>query len=165
MKIKKILLVILLVLPMTIVAQSKFNAEIHGTSLLIKNDAGLAYGVGIGYQATNKINLILGFLNGTIDSDLINDDYNVGKYYFNVDYRFNSEDSKFGIASIMGFSYMDFDDKLNLDDGSGFGMDLGVRAFISQTDDYEYGFRIISTFNSESPGAILETGLYFKYKF
>jgi hypothetical protein len=162
---KKIILLTLLVLPMTIIAQSKFNAEAYGTSLIIKSDAGLAYGAGLGYQASSRINLILGFMNGTIDSDLINDDYNVSKYYFNVDYRFNSEDSKFGIASIMGFSYMDFDDKLNLDDGNGFGMDLGVRAFISQNDNYEYGFRLISTYNSESPGAILETGLYFKYKF
>src|SRR5690606_27622342 len=101
---KKTLLLILFILPTTIFAQSKFSAEAYGTSLLIKSDAGLAYGAGIGYQATSRINLILGFLNGTIDSDLIDEDYNVGKYYFNVDYRFNSEDSKFGIASIMGFS-------------------------------------------------------------
>jgi len=162
---KKIQLIILLLLPISIFAQSKFNLEAYGSTLLIKSDTGLAYGAGIGYQVSNRINLVLGYLNGTIDSDLINDDYNINKYYFNVDYRFNSEASKFGIASIMGFSYMDFDTKLNLDDGHGFGVDLGANTFIKQNDNFEYGFKLISTFNSESPGAILETGLYVKYKF
>ncbi|WP_282042784.1 hypothetical protein [Winogradskyella flava] len=162
---KKTQLIILLLLPITIFGQSKFNVEAHGSSLLIKSDAGLAYGAGIGYQASSRINLVLGYLNGTIDSDFIDDDYSINKYYFNVDYRFNKENSKFGIASIMGFSYMDFDEKLNLNDGNGFGMDLGANTFITQNENFEYGFKLISTFNSESPGAILETGLYVKYKF
>jgi hypothetical protein len=38
----KALSLILLVLPMTMMAQSKFNAEAYGTSLMIKNEAGLA---------------------------------------------------------------------------------------------------------------------------
>jgi len=162
---KKTQLIILLLLPITIFGQSKFNVEAHGSSLLIKSDAGLAYGAGIGYQASSRINLVLGYLNGTIDSDFIDDDYSINKYYFNVDYRFNKESSKFGIASIMGFSYMDFDDKLSLDDGSGLGLDLGVKALMSHNDNFEYGVKLISTYNSESPGAILETGFYIKYKF
>jgi len=149
---------------MTMISQSKLNVEAYGTSLLIKSDAGLAYGLGVGYQTSSRINLILGYTRGTIDSDLINDDYNIDKYYFNVDYRLNSTGSKFGIASIMGFSYMDFDEKLNLNDGKGFGLDLGVNTYISGGKNFEYGVKLITTYNSKSPGAILETGLYLKYK-
>lgn len=162
---KKTILILLLILPISIFAQSKWNAEASGTSLLIKSDVGLAYGAGIGYQTSERINLIAGFLNASIDNDFISDDYNVVKYYFNVDYRLSNIDSNYGISSIMGFSYMDFDDKLNLDDGNGFGVDLGARTFYSHNDNYEIGFKLLSTFNSVSPGAILETGLYFKYKF
>ena len=164
---KTILLIILLVLPISIIAQSeqsKFNVEGFTSAILIKSDGGLAFGGGLGYEASNRIHLNLGYLYGTINSDLIDDDYNINKYYVHVDYRFNSEESKSGIAAIMGFSYMDFDDTLNLDDGTGFGCDLGANAFISE-EKWEYGTKLIATYNSKSPGAILEIGVYLKYKF
>lgn len=162
---KKIILILVMVLPISLFAQSKFSIEGNTSSLFIKNDVGFAYGGKVGYQASKQTTVVLGILNANIDSDIINTDYDVNKYYLNAVYRLNSIESSFGIASIMGFSYMDFDDKLDFTDGSGFGFDLGAKAYFKQNENFEYGFNLIATYNSKSPGAIFESGLFFKYNF
>lgn len=159
---KKIYLILVLSLPLSMFAQSKFSVEANSSSMVIKGDAGLAFGGAFGYQASKRTTVVLGVLHANINSDI---NYNLNKYYLNAIHRLNDETSKFGIASILGFSYFDFDDKLNLNGGSGFGIDLGVKSYIKQSDQSEYGFNLISTYNSQAPGAILEAGLFFKYTF
>ncbi|RNC87739.1 MAG: hypothetical protein ED556_00690 [Winogradskyella sp.] len=160
----------LLLIPLTLFAQqeqsniSRFNIEGNTSLILIKSDVGFGFGGGFGYQVSKRIGINLGYLNGTIEGDLINDKYGINKYSFNIDYRLNSHKSKYGIESIIGFSYISFDDKLNLNDGNGFGYDLGVNATLTD-NKWKYGLKIVSTYNSRSPGAFLEIGTNIKYTF
>lgn len=161
---KKLILMIALILPTLLFSQSKWNVDIGGGTLLIKKDVGASAHFGIGYQASKHVMVDL----NTAFSKLKNDDLDL-KYDYNqialgVEYNFIPE-SNLGISSVMGFSYVHFGDNIPLKHNDGLGIDLGIRLAYELSEHFNFGFKMVNTFASISPGGILLTDIFLRYNF
>lgn len=143
-------------------SQSKFNIGFGLNEQFVKKDMGVNTEGFLSYNINTDISLVLSAANAKMKNDELDVKYNLSKYALQVNYDFaKSETSKF--ESVFGFSYLNFDKKLELDDNNGLGLDLGVQTMFGLDKRLHYGLRIISTYSSISPGAILNAGILFKY--
>ena len=161
---KKLLLMIALSLPTLLFSQSKWNADIGGGTLIIKKDVGASAHFGIGYQASKHVMVNL----NTVFSKPKSNDFDI-KYDYNqvslgVEYNFIPE-SNLGISSVMGFSYVHFGDNIPLKHNDGIGIDLGVRLAYELSEHFNFGFKMVNTYTSISPGGILLTDIFLRYNF
>jgi len=143
-------------------SQSKFNIGFGLNEQFVKKDMGVNTEGFLSYNINTDISLVLSAANAKMKNDELDVKYNLSKYALQVNYDFaKSETSKF--ESVFGFSYLNFDKKLELDDNSGLGIDLGIQTMFDLDKRLNYGLRIVSTYSSISPGAILNAGILFKY--
>ncbi|EPR72269.1 hypothetical protein ADIWIN_2769 [Winogradskyella psychrotolerans RS-3] len=143
-------------------AQSKFTLGFDLSEQFMQKDVGLNIEGLLGYNLNSDITLVLSASNATMENKDLDLKYKLDKYAFQVNYDFGkSESSKF--ESIFGFSYVNFDKKLNLEDDNGLGIDLGVQVLFGLKNKLHYGLRIVSTYSSISPGGVLNAGAIFKY--
>ncbi|MEP5256127.1 MAG: hypothetical protein ABJQ39_13780 [Winogradskyella arenosi] len=143
-------------------AQSKFTLGFDLSEQFMQKDVGLNIEGLLGYNLSSDITLVLSASNATMENKDLDLKYKIDKYALHVNYDFGkSETSK--LESIFGFSYVNFDKKLNLEDDNGLGIDLGVQAIFGLKGKLHYGLRIVSTYSSVAPGGILHAGAIFRY--
>jgi hypothetical protein len=141
---------------------SKFSIGFGASEQFVGKDSGENFEGILGYAINSDITLNLSFANATMRSDEFDLKYKLDKYAIQVNYDFGkSESTKF--ESIFGFSYLNFDKKMLLKDNNGLGIDLGIQTTFNVKKRFNYGLRIVSTYSSFSPGAILNAGVNFRY--
>lgn len=145
-------------------SQSNFSVSFSTGLQSIKKDVGLNYDVGLSYRVSPKTLLNAEFLFAQLDKNEYSLTYEVQKYSINVHYGLVN-DTNFGISSIMGFSYMVFEKTLLQDEHEGLGIDLGAKFSFQQNRNFDYGFKLLNTFNPVANGAIFQSNLFFTYRF
>ncbi|WP_179320027.1 outer membrane beta-barrel protein [Winogradskyella helgolandensis] len=142
---------------------SKFTFRFGLSEQLVGKDFGENFEVALGYAINNDMGIDLTLANATMRSKELDINYKLDKYAIQVTYDFGkSENSK--LESIVGFSYINFDEKILEDDNNGLGIDIGVQTIFNLKSRFNYGLRIVSTYSSFSPGGILNAGAIFTYK-
>ena len=161
---KTTFLFFLMLLSTSAFCQSKFYIGFGLNQQLLKKDTGISYDGYVGYNFNEDIALNLFVTNSEMKSKDFDFNYKMDKYAVLVNYDFGkSKKSKF--ESVFGFSYLVIDKKLMLEKNSGLGFDLGFQTLFGLKNKLNYGFKIISTFNSIAPGGILNSGVLFRYNF
>lgn len=166
-KLSFILAIILLIISNIVNAQevktSKISIGFGANALSVGKDEGLNLEGTLGYSLNSDATLNLSISNASMRSKNLDLNYGLSKYALQLNYDFAKiKTSKY--ESIFGFSYLNFDKKLALDESNGFGLDLGIQASFYTNSRLYYGFRIVTTYSSFSPGAILNSGIFLKYK-
>ena len=143
-------------------SQSKFALGFNLSEQFMQKDMGVNIEGLLSYNINSDITLVLSAANATMENKDLDLKYKLDKYAFQVNYDFGkSETSKF--ESIFGFSYVNFDKKLNLEDDNGLGIDLGVQVLFGLKNKLHYGIRVVSTYSSVAPGGILNAGGIFSH--
>jgi hypothetical protein len=142
--------------------KSKFSMGFGASEQYVGKDSGENFEGFLGYSLTSDITLNLSYAHAKMRSDAFNLKYKLEKYVLQMNYGFGkSENTKF--ESIFGFSYLNFDKKILPTDNNGMGIDLGFQTTFNVDKRLNYGLRIISTYSSISPGAILNAGINLRY--
>ena len=143
-------------------SQSKLALGFNLSEQFMQKDMGINIEGLLSYNINSDITLVLSAANATMENKDLDLKYKLDKYAFQVNYDFGkSEASKF--ESIFGFSYVNFDKKLNLEDDNGLGIDLGVQVLFGLKNKLHYGIRVVSTYSSVAPGGILNAGVIFRH--
>ena len=142
---------------------SKFSLGFTLSEQLVGKDSGENIEGILGYAITSNMSIYLSAANATMRSKALDSNYKLDKYAIQVAHDFaKSESTK--LESILGFSYLNFDEKILEDDHNGLGIDLGVQTTFNLEHRLNYGLRIVVTYSSFSPGAILNAGINFSYR-
>lgn len=143
-------------------AQSKFSVGVGSNQQFLKSDSGLGYDVFISYNVHTDIAIHVTGSHANLESKDFDFEYNMNKYSLSANYDFaKSEKSK--LESVFGFSYLNLDKKLLLDKKDGLGIDLGIKATFGLKNNFNYGFKIVSTYSNIAPGGLLAAGIFLKY--
>lgn len=145
-------------------SQSNFLVSFSSGLQSIKKDVGLNYDFGLSYKVSPKTLLNAEILFAELDKNEYSLTYELQKYSINVHYGLEN-DTNFGISLIMGFSYMIFEKTLIQNEHEGLGIDLGAKFSFQQNRNFDYGFKLLNTFNPVANGAIFQSNLFFTYRF
>lgn len=141
---------------------SKFSIGFGVSEQFVGKDSGENFEGIFGYAINSDITINVSVANSTMRSNDFDLKYKLDKYALQVNYDFGkSKNSKF--ESIFGFSYVNFEKNILPKDNNGLGIDLGFQTTFNVNKRLNYGLRLVSTYSSFSPGAILNAGINFKY--
>ena len=144
-------------------AQSKFTLGFGISEQFLSKDLGVNYEGSVGYNVTSDLSINLAVANAKMKNKDLDINYTIDKYSIIMGYDFaKSERTK--LESLFGFSYINFDEKLLLDDNKDLGVDIGIQTTFGLKNRLNYGLRLTSTYSSISPGALFNAGIFFKYK-
>lgn len=161
---KQILTAAVLFTTMLCSGQSKFSLTASGGALMVKEDVGENFELTAGYAVTEKIEVRLSGMQANLKTDVSDQKYHFKKLALTASCNIIG-DVSFGLYGIMGFSYVNFDRVLELDKRGGLGLDLGLQPTFGLEKNLQYGFIINSTFATVSPGGILQSNFFLRYKF
>lgn len=162
MKTKLLLVTFLLTSALYTYSQSKFVIESGIGEQFVKNDRGEFYEGSLNYKISNRIYICLDATQAKLKNSDLNLSYELNKYAFHVNYGFSNSDNS-AIESVLGFSYVHFDKNLNLPKNDGLGIDLGAKSTFGLKHKLNYGFKLVNTYSSISPGGIYNASIFFKY--
>lgn len=161
---KNITFLLVILITSTISAQTGFSIGAGLGQRLIGQDTGTDLPQGlITYHLNEKLALSAVGSTAEIDADDADFEYNFTKLALQVNYDFSPFDST-RLESIFGFSYLMFDEDLNLEDDNMFGLDFGFQSVFNADKKFNYGIRVVSTFSADSPAGILTPGIFVRYK-
>jgi hypothetical protein len=167
-KLSYYLVVILLIISKNLNAQELKSTEISFSfgvnSLAVGKDLGLNLEGTLGYSINSDVTLNFSFSDASMKSKDLELNYRLNRFAFLFNYDF-AEFKTSKCESILGLSYLNFDKKIPLDENSGLGLDLGIQITFYTQSKLNYGFRVVSTYFSSSPGTILNSGIFLKYRF
>lgn len=161
MKTKLITSIILLSF-FTLSAQSKFSIGASGGSISVGDETGTNYKLDLFYLATETIEYQASFIKSDIEANNIDFDM----YLINLGIGLNVfKSDKTELQPIMGFSFVSFNEDLNLENNSDLGAYFGANVILDISKKINYGFNTQITYARHSPGGILQANLFIRYKF
>jgi len=143
--------------------QSKFSFGASGGTIFVGDDSGLNYKFDAFYLMNENMEYQASFINSDIEASNI--DFNMYIINLGVGLNMFRSDSHLELQPILGFSFVSFDDELNLDDNSGLGGYFGANVIYDKNDKFNYGFNTQVTYASHAPGGIIQANLFLRYKF
>jgi len=156
---KTIFFVVALFFSISFYGQSKFSLGFGLSNQSVSKDNGFSYEGNIGYDITSEMTLSLLVSNAVMENKAI--DYKIDKYGILLSYDFAKTD-KLKLESLFGFSYLIFDKKILQSDNKDLGIDMGIQTTFGVKRRIKYGIRLMGTYSSIAPGAMLNTGVFFK---
>jgi hypothetical protein len=161
---KSQIITLLLLFPIFSMAQSKFSISGSAGFLAIKEDSGTNYELSTSYKVSKNVAINLSGLMAELENEDSNIKYDFNKIALTAEYSL-TDNKNFGISLNSGFSFVSFDKDLGLDKNNGLGIDLGLKTTMNINKHLDYGFIINSTYSSISPGGILQSNVFLKYRF
>ena len=148
----------------SVFAQSKLSAGVGINQQFLKSDSGASYEVFVSYRVHSDIAINLIGTVANMETDETNIKYNINKYAVVATYDF-AKSERVKLESIFGFSYVNFDDVLELKKNDALGIDLGVQTTFGLQRKLNYGFKLVSTYTHIAPGSLLSAGVFAKFNF
>ena len=161
MKLANLLSVLILTMCLSSFSQSKFQLSPSIGVLAVGEEGGTSYAFDVSYQTSKKWNVTLSYMYGDIEFDDFETD--VQSISLGGEHLFNP-DSNTTLSSLFGFSYVMFNEDLNLEDDNGLGFQFGLRTTFNSQKRLNYGVNLMTTFVSNSPGGILQSNVFVRYR-
>lgn len=158
---KTIKTIILIVMPVICMAQSKFELGATTGYIAVGDQDGVNYQGVVSYNVSNRLATTLSYMYADINDDI---DFDLSIISIGGEYLFTPENDT-SLSSTFGFSYLMFDKALNLEDDNGMGIYFGLKTLFNAKSKFAYGVGIQTTYASNAPGGIIQSNLVLRYKF
>lgn len=158
---KTIKTIILILMPIICLSQSKFELAATAGYIAVGDQDGSNYQGVVSYNISDRMAITAGYLYADIKDDI---DFDLSIISVGGEYLFTPENNT-SLSSTFGFSYLMFDKDLNLDDDGGLGMYFGLKTLFNSKSKFAYGVALQTTYASNSPGGILQSNLVLRYRF
>lgn len=139
--------------------QSKFSLGFGLSTQSVSKDFGFSYEGSIGYDVTSDMTISLLASKTEMENKTVN--YNIDKYGLLLSFDF-AKSEKMKLESLFGFNYLIFDEKILQRDNKDMGIDIGIQTTFGLNRRIKYGVRLLGTYSSIAPGAMLNAGAFFK---
>lgn len=157
---KTITTLILIFIPLICLSQSKFEIGASTGSISVGDQNGVNYQGNFSYNISNRISATASYMFANIEDDL---DYDLNIISLGGEYLF-TPDKNFSLSSTFGFSYLLFDEELNLENDGGLGMYFGLKTFFNVKSRFAYGVSLQTYYASNAPGGIIQANLILRYR-
>ena len=159
----KIFGVIILLACVRSYGQTEFDVMILGNYQFIQDDGGYNIEGSISYHLNQQLGIGVYGSYSLIQSDQFEFDYDINKGGLQTSYKFN-KDHQWSLESVLGFCLVAFDDRIGLENNTGFGVDLGLRFSYKVFKKLSYGLQLNTTYIEIAPGSLGAVGLFFCYE-
>lgn len=159
---KKLFFILVLCIANQIVAQKILNLDFGSGLLLIKNNSGYDFDLGISYTLSQRTAIFGNYNYSNINIININNNSILNRFQFGGYYKLINSSTQ--ISSIVGFSILFSEDNLILDRKTTLGADLGLLILFDADKNFNYGIKLINTFSPSSNGGLMQANICFNNK-
>ncbi|WP_124979564.1 outer membrane beta-barrel protein [Nonlabens xiamenensis] len=133
------------------------NARLY--QQLIKEDRGIHVEGAVEYYFAPRFSVELAFSQAWMEQDETETNYELFGLGLRGNYAF-AQSENIQLESIFGFSFLQYPDDFLSEDNQGLGLDFGIQVLFRRQKKFNYGFRMLTTYNHIAPGGILNGGVF-----
>ena len=161
---KNIITLVIIILPLLSISQSKISVETSIGNLEIGKDRGENVELGINYHFSEKTAIKLSGLGGKLENRPTEIDYQVLKFSLYGEQKILTV-KNIELGALLGVSYIDIEENIPLGKNQFTGFDLGLNMFFNPNRNWGLGLKLVNTYAYDAQGGIRQANIFIKYNF